>query len=68
MIDKFEGRCAVHDVKGNHDTYTIDIDHSRDDNLTAFGKATLSDRYLLPGETFQTLFARVACAYCSTHA
>ena len=28
---------------------TIKIDRSRDDNLTDFGKATLSDRYL--GET-----------------
>jgi len=36
------------------------VDHSRDDNLTDFGKATLSDRYLLPGESYQDLFARVA--------
>ena len=28
-----------------------------------FGKATLTDRYLLPGESYQDLFARVACAY-----
>ena len=34
-------------------------DSSRDDRLTAFGKATLSDRYLLPGETYQDMFARV---------
>jgi ribonucleoside-diphosphate reductase alpha chain len=31
--------------------------------LTDFGKATLRDRYLLPGESFQDLFARVAKAY-----
>jgi ribonucleoside-diphosphate reductase alpha chain len=39
------------------------VDHSRDDLLTAFGKATLTDRYLLPGEGFQDLFARVASYY-----
>ena len=36
------------------------VDPGRDDLLTAFGKATLEDRYLMPGETFQELFARVA--------
>jgi ribonucleoside-diphosphate reductase alpha chain len=42
----------------------------RDKRLTAFGKATLQDRYLLPGESFQDLFARVARAYAddSAHA
>lgn len=35
----------------------------RDSNLTEFGKATLSDRYLMPGETYQDLFARVASYY-----
>jgi ribonucleoside-diphosphate reductase alpha chain len=35
----------------------------RDALLTDFGKATLQDRYLLPGESFQDLFARVARAY-----
>lgn len=39
------------------------LDRSRDDLLTGFGKATLSDRYLLPGESFQDMFARVSCAY-----
>ena len=38
-------------------------DPSRDARLTDFGKATLSDRYLLPGESYQDLFARVATAY-----
>jgi len=41
----------------------VNTDHSRDDRLTAFGKATLSDRYLMPGESFQDLFARVASYY-----
>ena len=38
-------------------------DPSRDALLTDFGKDTLDDRYLLPGETYQDLFARVAQAY-----
>lgn len=48
----------------------VQISHERDAKLTAFGKATLKDRYLLPGETYQTMFARVACAYSmdSAHA
>ncbi len=41
----------------------IVIDPRRDALLTEFGKATLRDRYLLPGESFQDLFARVARAY-----
>ena len=41
----------------------ITIDPSRDDLLTEFGKKTLEDRYLLKGETFQGMFARVATAY-----
>lgn len=39
------------------------IDRSRDDLLTDFGKTTLEDRYLLPGESFQDMFARVATCY-----
>ena len=42
---------------------TIKTDPSRNDILTDFGKSTLSDRYLLPGEDYQDLFARVAIAY-----
>src|SRR5512147_1118229 len=41
----------------------LTLDHSRDILLTAFGKATLTDRYLMPGESFQDMFARVSCAY-----
>ena len=41
----------------------LTLDRSRDALLTPFGKATLSDRYLMPGESFQDMFARVACAY-----
>jgi ribonucleoside-diphosphate reductase alpha chain len=43
----------------------IVIDPSRDAKLTAFGKGTLEDRYLLPEEARapQKLFARVAAHY-----
>lgn len=43
-------------------------DPSRDNRLTAFGKATLSDRYLMPGESYQDMFARVASAYADDNA
>ncbi|GAA3708115.1 ribonucleoside-diphosphate reductase subunit alpha [Sphingomonas cynarae] len=43
--------------------YALDVDHSRDALLTDFGKETLNDRYLLPGESYQDLFVRVASAY-----
>jgi ribonucleoside-diphosphate reductase alpha chain len=43
--------------------YAIVTDETRDALLTDFGKDTLRDRYLLPGETNQDLFARVASAY-----
>ena len=43
--------------------FDVQIDTSRDDLLTAFGKETLEDRYLLPGESYQDLFARVADAF-----
>lgn len=41
----------------------IQIDRSRDNRLTTFGKATLQDRYLLEGESFQDMFARAAKHY-----
>jgi ribonucleoside-diphosphate reductase alpha chain len=43
--------------------YPVETDRSRDALLTDFGKETLQDRYLLPGESYQDLFARVASAY-----
>jgi len=50
-VTHFEGRAAVK------------IDRKRDKFLTEFGKATLTDRYLMPGESYQDLFARVASFY-----
>ena len=43
--------------------FDVVTDESRDALLTEFGKDTLKDRYLLPGENYQDLFARVAAAY-----
>jgi ribonucleoside-diphosphate reductase alpha chain len=47
----------------NEQGITIKIDRSKDVNLTDFGKATLTDRYLGQNESFQDLFARVASVY-----
>src|SRR5262249_16433134 len=41
----------------------LSLDRGRDDLLTPFGKLTLSDRYPLAGESYQDMFARVACAF-----
>ncbi|MAV56832.1 MAG: ribonucleoside-diphosphate reductase subunit alpha [Pelagibacteraceae bacterium TMED247] len=46
---------------------TIKIDRSRDANLTDFGRATLSDRYLGQNESYQDLFARVASTYADNN-
>ncbi len=55
---------AVDDSKAVHERrFTVVTDSTRDDLLTDFGKETLQDRYLLPGESYQDLFARVAAAY-----
>ncbi len=50
---------VAHIERGNR----VKIDRSRDENLTKFGVATLYDRYLLPEEHPQDLFARVAMYY-----
>ncbi|MBW7945640.1 MAG: ribonucleoside-diphosphate reductase subunit alpha [Sphingomonadaceae bacterium] len=48
--------------------HAVEIDHGRDALLTDFGRETLEDRYLLPGEKPQDLFARVAAAYADDDA
>ena len=45
----------------------IEPDYTRDAYLTDFGKATLIDRYLLPGEKFQDMFIRVAKQYADDY-
>jgi len=47
-------------MRGHHQ---VRVDRSRDALLTDFGRATLDDRYLMPGESYQDLFARVASRY-----
>jgi ribonucleoside-diphosphate reductase alpha chain len=47
-------------LEGRHQ---VRMDRSRDALLTDFGRATLDDRYLMPGEGYQDLFARVASYY-----
>ncbi len=43
--------------------HPVRVDRTRDSLLTDFGRATLDDRYLMPGESYQDLFARVASAF-----
>jgi len=43
--------------------HQVRVERGRDALLTEFGRATLGDRYLMPGEGFQDLFARVASYY-----
>ncbi len=43
--------------------YEVNVDYSRDQNLSESGKAMLLDRYLLENESYQDLFVRVATHY-----
>ncbi|WP_173578093.1 ribonucleoside-diphosphate reductase subunit alpha [Acetobacter fallax] len=47
-------------LPGHH---AVRVDRTRDSLLTDFGKATLDNRYLLPDEGYQDLFARVSSYY-----
>ena len=55
---KTKNEPSVEDIQPNYD---------RDKYLTEFGKATLVDRYLLPGEKFQDMFVRVAKKYADDY-
>src|SRR3546814_20901188 len=55
----------MRDVAQNERGIRIRMDRARDAKLTVFGKATLTDRYLLPGESFQDLFARGAMHFAA---
>jgi len=48
--------------------FTVKTDIKNDDKLSNFGKAVLKDRYLLPNESYQDLFARVATYYADNQA
>ena len=58
------------DIKQNERGIRVTVDRRRDEFLTSFGKATLTDRYLMRDENYQDLFARVAMHYAddSDHA
>ena len=63
MAEAIKAAAPEADSKSVHPRrFVIETDPSRDDLLTEFGKDTLTDRYLLPGEGYQDLFARVADA------
>ena len=80
MIDVLEkvaeaAKAQIAETKKGAPSNTVDArrfnvvtDSSRDALLTEFGKDTLQDRYLLPGESYQDLFARVASAYSDDEA
>ena len=64
-----DGMAAVRTSKTvDARAFEVKTDDSRDVLLTEFGKDTLRDRYLLPGEGYQDLFARVASAYADNAA
>ncbi len=68
-VKKPAGKAAAADSKAIAPrAFSVRTDPARDSLLTDFGKDTLKDRYLLPGEGFQDLFARVACAYADDEA
>ncbi|GIL40054.1 ribonucleoside-diphosphate reductase [Rhodospirillales bacterium TMPK1] len=70
MSNDSAGEAGMFDVLQTEAGTRLRTDPSRDALLTDFGKATLLDRYLLPDESFQDLFARVALYYAddSEHA
>ncbi len=57
--DLFQNQRGFQNERG----IAVRIERSRDARLTEFGKATLADRYLLDGESYQDLFARVAAHF-----
>ncbi len=57
------GDAALFDAVQLQGHHQVHVDRSRDALLTDFGRATLNDRYLMPGESYQDLFARVASFY-----
>jgi ribonucleoside-diphosphate reductase alpha chain len=57
------GHDQIRDLFQNERGIAVRMDRTRDDKLTLFGKATLGDRYLMDGESYQDLFARVAAHF-----
>jgi ribonucleoside-diphosphate reductase alpha chain len=63
LVSGLNGAVSMRDIVQMEGRHPVRVDRGRDALLTDFGRATLSDRYLLPGESFQDLFARVASWY-----
>ena len=70
LIETTPGRAVASDAQTLFDDGVqlpgrnqVRVDRSRDALITDFGRATLDDRYLMPGEGYQDLFARVASYY-----
>ncbi len=59
---------ALRDCAQNDRGIRVRVDRRRDSLLTEFGRQTLGDRYLLPGESYQDLFARVAMHFADNSA
>ena len=57
----FAEQAAIKSSLGKN--FIVKVDNKNDDKLSNFGKAVLKDRYLMPGESYQDLFARVAAYY-----
>jgi ribonucleoside-diphosphate reductase alpha chain len=68
-VQRVGGSPAAKAAPGRHErpqlqlVRKVEVDRSRDALLTDFGKTTLEDRYLLAGESYQDMFARVATAF-----
>lgn len=62
-MSKAKIKPAIISWKKTPEKYDIETNKEADAMLTDFGKAVLKDRYLLEGETFQDLFARIAIYY-----
>ena len=54
------GHAQADEIYQNGRGVRVLMDRSRDALLTDFGRETLRDRYLMPEESYQDLFARVA--------
>src|SRR3546814_21124343 len=52
------GAEQIRDEFQNERGIRVHMDRSRDANLTEFGQATLTDRYLMPGGSFKDTLAR----------
>ncbi len=67
-INNLKSSKKMADKKAPNKKISITVDNKKDERLSVFGKAVLKDRYLLPDESYQDLFARVACFYADDQA